>query len=212
MSTGMLRLACLILAGGVFASAQTVADVRRGYENPPADARIMMRWWWFGPAVTKPELEREMRLMKEGGIGGFEVQPVYPLALDGSKPGFRNLPYLSDEFIDALRFTSQKASELGLRMDLTLASGWPYGGPHTPITEAAGRLLTVTANVATGESSLRIRKLAEGEKFIAAFAGMERLPDPKDGVISVKGPQKVQYFIAGRTKMMVKRAAAGAEG
>jgi len=39
----------------------------------------MMRWWWFGPAVTKPELEREMRLMKEGGIGGFEVQPVYPL-------------------------------------------------------------------------------------------------------------------------------------
>ena len=34
----------------------------------------MMRWWWFGPAVTEPELEREMRLMKEGGIGGFEVQ------------------------------------------------------------------------------------------------------------------------------------------
>jgi alpha-L-rhamnosidase len=208
----MLRLARLILACGALASAQKVADVRRGYENPPADTRIMMRWWWFGPAVTKPELEREMRLMKEGGIGGFEVQPVYPLALDGSKPGFRNLPYLSDEFIDALRFTSEKAHELGLRMDLTLASGWPYGGPHTPITEAAGRLLTVTANVPAGESSLRIRKLAEGEKFIAAFAGMERLPDPKDGVIAVKGPQKVQYFIAGRTKMMVKRAAAGAEG
>ena len=41
-----------------------------------------MRWWWFGSAVTKPELEREMRMMKAGGIGGFEVQPVYPLALD----------------------------------------------------------------------------------------------------------------------------------
>src|SRR5437763_634039 len=57
------------------AFAQNVADVRRGFENPPEDARIMMRWWWFGPAVTKPELEREMRLMKDGGIGGFEVQP-----------------------------------------------------------------------------------------------------------------------------------------
>src|SRR6476659_1952246 len=149
----MLRLARLILACGALASAQKVVDGRRGYENPPADTRIMMRWWWFGPAVTKPELEREMRLMKEGGIGGLEVQPVYPLALDGSKPGFRNLPYLSDEFIDALRFTSEKAHELGLRIDLTLASGWPYGGPHTPITEAAGRLLTVTANVVpAGES------------------------------------------------------------
>ena len=47
----------------------------------------MMRWWWFGPAVTKTGLEREMRLMKEGGIGGFEVQPVYPLALDDDATG-----------------------------------------------------------------------------------------------------------------------------
>ena len=58
----------------------------------------MMRWWWFGPAVTKPELEREMRAMKQGGIGGFEVQPVYPLALDDPEHGFRNLPYLSPSF------------------------------------------------------------------------------------------------------------------
>ena len=43
---------------------------------------MMVRWWWFGPSVTKPELEREMRAMKEGGIGGFEVQPTYPLAAD----------------------------------------------------------------------------------------------------------------------------------
>ena len=81
----------------------------------------MMRWWWFGPAVDKGKLEREMLRMKEGGIGGFEVQPVYPLAVDDPQHGFKNLAYLSDEFLDALRFTSQKAKELGLRMDLTLA-------------------------------------------------------------------------------------------
>ena len=48
----------------------SLADLRRDFQHPPDDARIMVRWWWFGPAVTKPELEREMRLMKEGGIGG----------------------------------------------------------------------------------------------------------------------------------------------
>jgi glycosyl hydrolase family 106( putative alpha-L-rhamnosidase) len=99
----------------------------------------MMRWWWFGPAVTKTELEREMRLMKEGGIGGFEVQPVYPLLPDDPAAGVRNLPFLSDEFIDALKFVAVKARELGLRMDLTLGSGWPYGGPSVPISEAAAR-------------------------------------------------------------------------
>ena len=89
----------------------------------------MMRWWWFGPAVTKPELERELRLMKEGGIGGFEVQPVYPVALDDEAAGIKTLPFLSDEFIEALRFTSGRTRELGLRFDLTLGSGWPFGGP-----------------------------------------------------------------------------------
>ncbi|HXA48667.1 MAG TPA: hypothetical protein VNV86_00115, partial [Candidatus Acidoferrum sp.] len=23
-------------------------DLRRGFERPPDDARIMVRWWWFG--------------------------------------------------------------------------------------------------------------------------------------------------------------------
>src|SRR6266540_1813632 len=113
-----LIVACLCMAATT--RAQTIADLQRGFEKPPDDARIMMRWWWFGPAVTKTELEREMRLMKEGGIGGFEVQPVYPLALDDPSRGIRNLPFLSQEFLEALRFASGKARELGLRMDLTL--------------------------------------------------------------------------------------------
>jgi len=109
--------------------AQSINELQRGFERPPDDAKIMMRWWWFGPSVTKTELEREMRLMKEGGIGGFEVQPVYPLLPDDPNARFRNLPFLSDDFLDALRFTSAKARELGLRMDLTLGSRWPFGGP-----------------------------------------------------------------------------------
>src|SRR6476620_9412609 len=113
----------------IFAPLQSVLaapidDLQRSFLNPPDDSRIMMRWWWFGPAVTKPQIEREMRLMKEGGIGGFEIQPVYPVALDDGN--LKTLPYLSDQFIDALKFTNDKARELGLRMDLTVGSGWPY--------------------------------------------------------------------------------------
>src|SRR6476646_1436850 len=112
------------------AAPGSLAELRAGFQRPPDDARIMMRWWWFGPAVVKPELEREMRAMREGGIGGFEVQPVYPLEIEG------NFPYLSPQFLDAIKFTGEKAHELGLRFDLTLASGWPYGGPHIPIDQA----------------------------------------------------------------------------
>src|SRR5579862_8920414 len=84
-----------LLAFAAFGQSGDIADLRQAFSHPPDDARIMMRWWWFGAAVTRPELEREMRAMKEGGIGGFEVQPTYPLELDG------NFRYLSDEFLDA---------------------------------------------------------------------------------------------------------------
>ena len=103
--------------------------LERSFEQPADDARIMVRWWWYGPAVTKPMLEQEMQTMKAGGIGGFEVQPTYPLSVDGELPGVHNIKFLSPEFFNMLRFTADKATELGLRMDLTLGSGWPYGGP-----------------------------------------------------------------------------------
>jgi hypothetical protein len=170
-----------ILGAAPLATAQTVADLRRGFEHPPDDARIMMRWWWFGPTVQKTELEREMRAMKEGGIGGFEVQPVYPLEVDG------NFPYLSPEFLDDLRFTGAKAKELGLRFDLTLASGWPYGGPHIPLEKASGRLRVVKDKPPT---------LAEGETLIA----------------QAEGGGTTYYFVEGHTKQQVKRPAVGAEG
>ena len=114
------------------AAPETVADLREAFVHPPDDARIMMRWWWFGPSVAKPELERELRAMKQGGIGGFEVQPTYPLELDGNfSVSLRRVPGRPP------LHRRKRRSELGLRFDLTLGSGWPFGGPHIPITEAA---------------------------------------------------------------------------
>ena len=187
-ATWWFGVLALLTGGGLLllgAGPASLAELRRGFEHPPDDARIMMRWWWFGPAVDKPELERELRTMKEGGIGGVEVQPVYPLEVDNPATGFHNSPYLSDEFIDSLRFANDKARELGLRLSLTLGSGWPYGGPHIPIAQAAGRLRIVRGNAPTPGS---------GETPIASF------------------PDRDLHFVAGHTGMKVKRAGVGAEG
>ncbi len=211
--SALLALACIPLAA---APPANIADLHGAFEEPPADARIMMRWWWFGPAVEKQELEREMRLMKEGGIGGFEVQPVYPLALDDPAHGFRNLPYLSDEFIDALRFTGEKARELGLRFDLTLGSGWPFGGPSIPITRAAGRLRVEHVVLPRGATAVAVPSLGDGDSLIAAFAGTHQLTEMQNGRLRLPAGAApgltVQFFIASHTRMRVKRAAVGAEG
>jgi hypothetical protein len=219
-----------ILAGiALLVSAQpsNLDQLQRAFQNPPEDSKIMMRWWWFGPAVTKAELEREIRLMKEGGIGGFEVQPVYPLALDDITTGIRTLPFLSNEFIEALRFTSQKARELGLRMDLTLGSGWPYGGPQIPISQGAGKLRFERVKVEAGSRRVPLPAVSDGEKLLAVFlagtsgqsinaASIREITSIKDGVVllpdELQGPHEALFFISGRTGMQVKRPAIGSEG
>jgi hypothetical protein len=218
-------IACIISSG--IAANPNIAEQRKLFANPPADSRIMMRWWWFGPAVTKPELEREMKLMKEGGIGGFEVQPVYPIALDNEATGIRNFPFLSDEFLDALHFTSEKALELGLRMDLTLGSGWPFGGAQVPIRDAAGGLRIIRIPIQDEMRRLTLPDIGAGEKLLAVFLGrtqnksiasdsIQELSEIKDGIVTLpvglQGAHEALVFISSRNGMMVKRPAIGAEG
>jgi hypothetical protein len=203
----------------VAASAQNLEELRRTFAAPPADARIMMRWWWFGPSVTKAEIERELRTMKEGGIGGVEVQPVYPLLPDDPVTGHKNLPYLSDEFLEMLRFASEKAKELGMRFDLTLGSGWSFGGARTPITEAAGQLRVERVKIDQGATSVPTPSLIPSEKLMAVFAQgvdgrFQELSTFKDGrgTLPANAAGEVVFFISGKSGMQVKRPSFGAEG
>jgi len=168
------------------AGAATAEEVAKGLASPPPEARVMMRWWWFGPAVTQRELDRELQAMKAAGIGGVEIQPVYPLALDDPPEGIRNLRFLSPEFMDALRFAVSRAQQLGLRVDLTLGSGWPFGGPKIGRELAAQRLRV--------EPLARAPQLRWGERIVGEF--------PEEGL----------RFVETQTGQMVKRAAVGAEG
>jgi len=224
-----LRIAVLVLTTLTAAYAAPIDDLQRSFLNPPDDSRIMMRWWWFGPSVTKAELEREMRIMKDAGIGGFEVQPVYPLELDNDETAIKTLPFLSDEFLEALRFTSDKAKELGMRFDLTLGSGWPFGGPTVSIDHAAGRLRYEHVNVGPNTRFVKVPSVGAGEKLLGVFvANVEdkdmvldsarEVTNIADGLVDLgntsdgQRSKEVMFFISSHTGMQVKRPAVGAEG
>ena len=83
--------------------------------------------------------------------------------------GFRNTPFLSNEHLEALRFAVEEARRLGLRVDLTLGSGWPLGGPEIPVTEAAGKLRVELLKVASGVTTVQAPFVDAGEELISAF-------------------------------------------
>jgi hypothetical protein len=212
-------------ASPVAARDSTLDVLRRGFLDPPADSRIMMRWWWFGPSVTDDELSRELRAMKDAGIGGVEIQPVYPVAMENRAAGLRIEPFLGEAFLQHLRHAAVVARDLGLRVDLTLGSGWPYGGPTVAIDDAAGRLRIERLSIPAGITRVVLPPIGAGETFIAAYVlaeahgGEPRAGPPImsfDGGVVQVGPAEIArtllVAIAGRTGQMVKRAAVGAEG
>jgi hypothetical protein len=219
--TAVLRVAGLLMLVVAVCARGAAQDLREGFLNPPADARPMMRWWWFGPAVTKPELKKELETMESAGIGGVEIQPVYPLMLDDDAKGIKNLQYMSPEFLEDVGYANETARALGMRVDITLGSGWPYGGPKTTLALAAGKLKIAAVPISGGTVTPPV--LADGDRFIAAFAvsGTEKAFDAatakridlKGGpIVAGAGTQTVLFFIASHTLQTVKRPAAGAEG
>jgi len=217
----------VLLSGCAAQQDDSLAALEQSFQTPPDDCRIMMRWWWFGPAVTKPELQRELEQMKANGIGGVEIATLYPLALDDPTTGFHNQRFLSAEHLENLRFAATTARQLSLRVDITLGSGWPFGGPEIPVTQAAGELRVELKPIPAGSDSIAVPDIGTGERLIAAFLapvkdGTPSLPDARqvstvaNARVEISPPlpgaQDAIFFISSRTGMMVKRAALAAEG
>jgi hypothetical protein len=177
----------------------------------------MMRWWWFGPAVERDELDRELTAMARAGFGGVEVAYVYPLAPATTE-------FLSDVFLSDLRFAAERANELGLRFDLTLGSGWSFGGPHITADLAARKLRWERREIGSGPLAVAVTAPWPGDEVIAAYLGAGSTQDVPDAceqlaivddtirVPDGAGPRQVLLVYTQRTGQNVKRAAAGSEG
>src|SRR5215813_11045093 len=136
--------------------AQTLDELRRNFVDPPDASRPMLRWWWFGPTIESAELDRQLQAMADAGLGGVEVAYVYPLAPATCDFG-------SDRFHELLRHAAERCRALGLRFDLTLGSGWSFGGPHITPDLAARRLHWEMREIAPGATGWPV------EELIAAY-------------------------------------------
>ncbi|WP_243064400.1 glycosyl hydrolase [Humibacter sp. RRB41] len=202
--------------------ATALAALFDTFVTPPPESRPMMRWWWFGPDVERDELVRELTAMRDAGIGGVEVAFTYPLSKVED-------PFLSPAFLDDLRFAAETAGDLGLRFDLTLGSGWSYGGPHITDATAARALRWDVRDIGPLSAAVRLAPTHPGDEFVAAYLGDGSLQEPPldfeplartNGVngeplleiAPATGPRVLVVVWSSVTGQQVKRAASGAEG
>lgn len=207
--------------GGAAAPRTVLELLREGFRAPDPAARPMMRWWWFGPDVEREDLLRDLDDMAAAGIGGVECSFVYPMGATSDR-------FLSEAFLADLRFAAEAAEQRGLRFDVTLGSGWPYGGPHIDESTASRRIEWVREEVRMDAQRVPVPTSWPGDTLIAAYIGegtrgeapssftpLETETDDAGQQLVIpegRGPRVVLIAISRPSGQMLKRAAAGAEG
>ena len=161
-----------------------------------------VRWWWLGSAVTREGLTQQMEQMANHGIGTLEITPLY-----GVKGNEANeIPFLSPQWMQMLRHTIREGRRLGIQIDMNMGTGWPFGGPTTPLEEAACKVVVVDSLVDKALAKTILLEAPVRERPYAHRIVQRCYPSV------VKGKKRVIALFQSRTRQQVKRAAPGGEG
>lgn len=120
-------------------------------------------WWWiFGNSMKESDITYQLEYMKKSGMGGVCIIPCYGDKLD--KANYIDL--ISPEFMQKLAYIQKEADRLELGIDMTMGSGWPFGGPWIS-KEMASRKLDKNLNCVLSKKSIVRRASPGGEGFSA---------------------------------------------
>ena len=121
---------CFFVAAGAALAAYAEAPA---WPAATPEAKPWAYNWWMGSAVDEKGIEAQCAAMEEAGLGGFHVIPIY--GAKGYEPRYREL--LSPEWVEAWNMAVRTARRHGLGVDLTMGSGWCFGGPWVTKEDAA---------------------------------------------------------------------------
>ena len=112
-----------LLATSLCALAQDRNDsLYQGFENPPDSAKPRVWWHWMNGNITKDGIKLDLEWMKRSGIGGFQN---FDAAMNTPKVVDKRLVFMTPEWKDAFRYTTELADQLGL--EETFATRFRYG-------------------------------------------------------------------------------------
>lgn len=175
-------------------------------------------WWWHGSSVTKEGISKNLEAYSKAGIGGLHIIPIY--GVEGDDRNF--IEYLSPEWMDILLYTTSEAEKLGMGIDMTTGTGWPFGGPGITYEHSARKIEIRILHPSETYSVEEIIKGVNGAKLICLSAlrkdgTVENITpqiqeNGKIEIDTVRSYKKVYALMAIPTGQRVKRAAPGGEG
>jgi hypothetical protein len=115
-------------------------------------------WWWMGSAVSKEDIHHQLTTFAKSGLGGVHIIPIY--GVKGYES--RNIPFLSDRWLEMMMYTVKEGRRLGLGVDMTTGTGWPFGGPNIANASAAQQMSFMDGQMRIAPTRQQVKRAAPG--------------------------------------------------
>ncbi|MDR2938607.1 MAG: DNA-binding protein [Prevotellaceae bacterium] len=127
--SSLLFFAILLCAISCTRSKNTDSvNLEADFKNPPASAKSWTMWYWMNAAVSREGITADLEAMKEMGLGGAYLMPVY----DKKEPAIIEpaAEQMSPLWWDMVRHAMSEADRLGLKLAMHACDGFAVaGGP-----------------------------------------------------------------------------------
>ena len=138
---------CTLSASG--SQAQTTT-LQQNFQTPPNAAKPRVWWHWMNGNVTKEGITKDLEWMKRVGIGGFQN---FDASLFTPNVTPKKLVFMTPEWKDAFKHTTDLAQKLQLEMAIAGSPGWSVtGGPWVQPSDAMKKYVWTETRVMGGRT------------------------------------------------------------
>lgn len=103
-----------------------LTDYQREFLHPDSEFSPIPFWFW-NDILDKGEIDRQICEFKKKGVDGFVIHPRIGLP--------KKIEYLSDEFMDYVKFAVERAKELHMKVVLYDEAMYPSGSAHGQVVQ-----------------------------------------------------------------------------
>lgn len=143
------KILTLVLSLFLDASIQA-QDLKSGFQTPPNAAKPRAWWHWMNGNITTEGIQKDLEWMKRSGIGGFQnfdTNLFTPVVVP------KKLVFMTPEWKEAFRFTTELADKMSLEMAIAGSPGWSVtGGPWVPPQDAMTKYVWSETSVTGGKA------------------------------------------------------------
>jgi len=128
--------------------SQAQEEFYKNFNTPPAAAKPRVWWHWMNGNISKEGIQKDMEWMDRSGIGGlmnFDANLFTPVVVK------QKLAYMTPEWKDAFKFTTELAKQKKLELAIAGSPGWSVtGGPWVEPKDGMKKYVWSTTTVIGG--------------------------------------------------------------